>query len=313
MSLDPQVTALLERAASSDAPALGEGTPQQGRENFAAMTELLGVPAPAVRAIDEIRIPGPGGEIRTLVITPQHSGGGPLPVLIYYHGGGWVIGSPETHRREACYYADAAQCVVVVPDYRLAPEHRFPAAPEDCYAVLQWVAAEAESINGDATRIAVAGDSAGGNLAAVVTQMAKSHGGPRLALQLLIYPATRMGQSTESYRLFNDGYFLTGKAMNWFFDHYLATAGDRDNPLASPLLAQDLRGLAPAFIMTAGFDPLRDEGAAYADRLKAAGVAVDYVCYDQQIHGFVSMAGAIDQGRQFLDQAAGALRRAFAS
>jgi len=312
MTLDPQAAALLERAASSDAPALGEGTPQQGRENFAAMTELLGVPAPAVRAIDEIRIPGPLGEIRTLVITPRHSDVGPLPVLIYYHGGGWVIGSPETHRREACYYADAAQCVVVVPDYRLAPEHRFPAAPEDCYAVLQWVAAEAERINGDATRIAVAGDSAGGNLATVVAQMAKSRGGPRLALQLLIYPATRMGQSTESYRLFNNGYFLTGKAMNWFFDHYLATADDRDNPLASPLLAHDLRGLAPAFIMTAGFDPLRDEGATYAERLKAAGVAVDYVCYDQQIHGFVSMAGAIDQGRQFLDQAASALRRAFA-
>ncbi|MGK2914133.1 MAG: alpha/beta hydrolase [Porticoccaceae bacterium] len=313
MTLDPQVAALLERAANSDAPALGEGTPQQGRETFAAMTELLGVPAPKVKSIEEIRIPGPSGDIRTLIITPRHDTGGPLPILIYYHGGGWVIGSPETHQREACYYADAAQCMVVVPDYRLAPEHRFPAAPLDCYAVLEWTATNAARLGGDAQRIAVAGDSAGGNLAAVVAQMTTARSGPRLALQLLVYPATRMGQSTESYRLFNDGYFLTGKAMNWFFDHYLSSHEDRDNPLASPLLATDLSGLAPAFVMTAGFDPLRDEGAAYADRLKAAGVAVEYVCYADQIHGFVSMAGAIDQGRAFLDQAAGVLRRAFSA
>lgn len=311
MNLDPQAAEILKLIDNSDAPALGEGSVQEGREGFARMTELLGIQAPPVQTIREIQIPGPNGDIRSLVITPNTSQEGPLPVLIYYHGGGWVIGSPETHRKEACYYADKAECIVVLPDYRLAPEHVFPAAPEDCYAVLQWVANEAESIGGDSSRIAVGGDSAGGNLSAVVAQIARDRKGPEIALQLLIYPATRMGATTQSYEDFQDGYFLTAKAMKWFFSHYLSQAGDWDDLLASPLLAANFLNLPPAYVMTAGFDPLRDEGKAYADKLTMAGVPVEYVCYEHQIHGFASLAGALDEGKQFLDEASQALRRAF--
>lgn len=315
MTLNPQAAEILKRAAESDTPGLGEGSPEEGREMFAATTALLGLPAPEVKQISEVNIPGPNGDIRSKVIFPagESSGADNLPILIYYHGGGWVIGSPESHIGETCFYANEANCIVIVPDYRLAPEHPFPAAPQDCYAVLEWASANAADIGGDASKIAVAGDSAGGNLAAVVTQMSKAKKGPDLALQLLIYPATRMGASTQSYKDFNDGYFLTGQAMNWFFNHYLKKAAHWDDPLASPLLSKDLSGLAPAYVMTAGFDPLRDEGKAYADRLKEAGVPVDYVCYQSQIHGFVSMAGALDEGKQFLREAAAVLRKAFTS
>ena len=310
MSLDAQAAKLLEMTANSNASALGEGTVAESRAGFATLTEMVGVKAPAPKSVTEVRIPGPGGAIRTLVITPDTQTTGPRPILIYYHGGGWVIGSPETHKAEACYYAAAADCIVLVPDYRLAPEHPFPAAPLDCYAVLEWAAANASQIGADGSRIAVGGDSAGGNLSAVVSQMTRDRNGPSIALQLLIYPATRMGANTASYRDCGEGYFLTAAAMKWFFNQYLRKPEDWDNPLASPLLANDFADLAPALVMTAGFDPLRDEGAEYADKLTAAGVPVEYLCYRNQIHGFVSMAGAIDEGRQFLDQAAAALRKA---
>lgn len=313
MALDPQAAKILEMTASSGAPPLGEGSVAESRAGFDALTAMIGVQAPEPKSIREIQIPGPNGAIRTLVITPNSERAGPLPALIYYHGGGWVIGSPESHQREACYYAHAGDCVVVVPDYRLAPEHPFPAAPQDCYAVLEWVAANGAQLGVDGRHIAVGGDSAGGNLSAVVSQMARDRKGPRIALQLLVYPATRMGADTASYRDCGDGYFLTAKAMKWFFDQYLRKPEDWDDPLASPLLAKDLSNLPPALVMTAGFDPLRDEGAEYADRLTEAGVPVEYICYRNQIHGFVSMAGAIDEGREFLDRAGAALCRAWQS
>ncbi len=311
MALHPQTKALLEQAAASNTPQLDDGTPEEGRTVFATTTSMLGIPPRPVKEVKEIQIPGPNGPIRTVVITPNQTGSGPLPILIYFHGGGWVIGSPETHKGETHYFADAAQCIVLVPDYRKGPEHRFPAAPQDCYAVLEWAAANAASLGADSSRIAVAGDSAGGNLSAVVAQMTRDRNGPPLALQLLVYPATQMGSDTQSFKDFAEGYFLTARAMHWFYNHYVATKAEWDDPLASPLLADNLQGLAPAFIMTAGFDPLRDEGAAYADKLKAAGVPVEYVCYDEQIHGFVSLAGALDDGQAFLQRASAVLRKAF--
>ncbi len=311
MALHPQTKALLEQAAASNTPQLDDGTPEEGRNVFATTTNMLGIPPRPVKEVKEIQIPGPNGPIRTVVITPNHTGNALLPMLIYYHGGGWVIGSPETHKGETHYYADAAQCIVLVPDYRKGPEHRFPAAPQDCYAVLEWAAANAASLGADSSRIAVAGDSAGGNLSAVVSHMARDRNGPSIALQLLVYPATRMGPDTQSFKDFAEGYFLTARALHWFYNHYMATKAEWDDPLASPLLSDNLRGLPPAFIMTAGFDPLRDEGAAYADKLKAAGVPVEYVCYDEQIHGFVSLAGALDDGQAFLQRASAVLRKAF--
>ena len=244
------------------------------------------------------------------IIPDTENNGG---VLLYLHGGGYLFGSPRTHRSLVASLARKAHARALVIDYRLAPEHPFPAAPLDCYAVLEWVAANGAQLGIDGQRIAVGGDSAGGNLSAVVSQMARDRKGPRIALQLLVYPATRMGADTASYRDCGDGYFLTATAMKWFFDQYLRKPADWDDPLASPLLAKDLSNLPPALVMTAGFDPLRDEGAEYADRLTAAGVPVEYICYRNQIHGFVSMAGAIDEGREFLDRASGALRRAWQS
>jgi len=311
MTLNPQAAALLQQGAESGAPTLDAGTPDEGRAVFLAMTGQVGLPPVEVAQIREIQIPGPNGDIRSLVITPNNAGDGPLPVLIYYHGGGWVIGCPESHNSETRFYADAAKCVVVVPDYRLSPEHKFPAAPEDCYAVLEWVAANGDAINGDPSRIAVGGDSAGGNLSAVVAQMTRERGGPAISLQVLVYPATDMSQDSESYESNKDGYFLTGEMMAWFRKHYLLGPSDIKDTRASPLLAQDFSGLAPALVMTAGYDPLRDEGDAYADRLKSAGVAVEHIKYPGQIHGFVSMAGVIDEGREFLERAAKALRQAF--
>ena len=214
------------------------------------------------------------------------------------------------HLREACYYAAGAKCAVLVPDYRLAPEHPFPAASDDSFAALQWAFDHSAMLNIDPTRIAVGGDSAGGHLAAVTTQRAREEG-PSIKMQVLVYPVTDTYQETETYRSRGEGYFLTHASMAWFIDSYLNDPSERDDPRASPIRAKSFEGLPPAVMCTAGFDPLCDEGAAYAEKLKAAGVDVDYVNYPGQIHGFVSMGGAIDEGREFLDRACAALRQSF--
>jgi acetyl esterase len=197
-------------------------------------------------------------------------------------------------------------------EYRLAPEHKFPAAPEDCYAATCWVATNAAAIGGDPGRIAIGGDSAGGNLTAVVAQMARDRGGPALVYQLLVYPVTNYGSDTASYRENADGYLLTRDAMVWFWNHYLRSAADGNNPLASPLRTHDLRGLPPAMVLTAEFDPLRDEGEAYAMRLQEAGVPVTLKRYAGTIHGFFSLGAVLDQGKQAMADAAAALRTIFA-
>ncbi len=312
MGVDPQAQAILNEAKEADAPALNELPLAEARAALDAIPEAYGVAPKDVAAIETVAIPGPAGEIDTRIVRPQGAGEGRLPILIYYHGGGWVLGHVESHLREARYYADGAKCLVVHQGYRLAPEARFPAAGDDCYAVLEWVHAHAFEIGGDANRIAIGGDSAGGNLAAVVAQQARDRGGPGLRLQMLVYPVTDTYQETESYRSRADGFFLTRELMAWFIDSYLNDPAERDDPRASPLRAKDFSNLPPALIATAGYDPLHDEGAAYAARLREGGVEVDYVDFESQIHGFVSMAGAIDSGRAFLDRAALALRGAFA-
>jgi acetyl esterase len=241
------------------------------------------------------------------------AGCGPFPVLVWFHGGGWVVGDLETADGTARRLTAQAGCVVVSVDYRLAPEARFPAAPEDCYAAAQWVAGNAESINADPGRIAVGGDSSGGNLAAVVSLMARDRGGPSLAFQLLVYPVTARDFDTGSYQQNGEGFALTTDAMKWYWDLYLRDDADASDQHAAPLLAKDLSGLPPALVITAEFDPLRDEGEAYARRLQAAGVTATQSRYDGMIHGFFGMPAFLDQGRRAVAEASAALKVAFSA
>ena len=290
-------------------PAFYEGSPEAARAMFRQM-ELGGEPE-AVEAVADRTIPGPASDIPIRVYTPK--GGSTLPVLVFFHGGGWVICDLDTHDGVCRALANAAGCIVVAVDYRLAPEHKFPAAADDAFAATEWVAEHAVEIGGDPSRVAVGGDSAGGNLAAVVAQMANDRGGPKLAFQLMVYPVTDYNFDTASYRENAEGYMLTTDAMKWFWTHYLPDAKAGLDPRASPLRADDLSGLPPALVITAEFDPLRDEGEAYAARLADAGVAAKSTRYDGMIHGFFSMSALLPQGRQAIDEAAAALREAFAA
>jgi acetyl esterase len=224
-----------------------------------------------------------------------------------------VIGDLETHDELCRTLANESGCLVVSVDYRLAPEHKFPACTEDCYAATKWVAQNAAQFNGDPSRIAIGGDSAGGDLAAVVAHMARDRGGPPLVFQLLIYPATDLRMKTPSIEENAEGYFLTKQDMIWFTNHYLNSESEKENPLASPLLATYLSGLPAALIITAEYDPLRDEGEQYGQRLKEAGVPVTSSRYNGMIHGFVSLGAVLDQGKQAVAECSAALRAAFHS
>jgi acetyl esterase len=313
MELDPQAKAIVDRANASDAPSMMDSTPEQVRKMMGAVLKMYGWEGPDMDKVEDIQIPGPeGGNITCRVFTPK---GVPenAPVLVYFHGSGWVIGGLDSHENEARHYADGAGCIVVVPDYRLAPENKFPAAAEDCCAVLSWVAYNAAQLGGNPDNIAIAGDSAGGNLTAAVSQMALRRGGPSLVYQILVYPVCDTHHHWDSYKRNNEGYYLTTAAMAWFREQYLSSEEDREDYRASPVLGDQLSGLPPALVMTAGFDPLCDEAEAYANRMREAGVNVEYLCYENQIHGFVSFAGAIDDGKEFIKRACLALRQAFAS
>lgn len=309
MPLDPQAAAFLKQLEELGGPALNEMEPTEAREAATALGELGGEPEEVASKVDRT-IPGPAGEIPVRIYTP--AGTGPFPAIVYFHGGGWVIGNPDTVDSTCAALTNRAGAVVVSVDYRLAPEHRFPAAVEDCFAATQWVAENAGEINVDADRIAVAGDSAGGNLAAVVSAMARDAGSPKLVYQVLFYPVTNYDFETESYRENGDDYFLTTAMMKWFWDHYIGPDGDGNDWRASPLQLENLADLPPAFISTAEFDPLRDEGEAYGERLRAAGNEVTVKRYDGQIHGFITLLGAMNAGFNAIDDAAAELRKAFA-
>jgi acetyl esterase len=310
MLLDPQAKALLDQLRALGAPPLNTLSPVDARRAAKALAGLSGTPE-TVAAVEHRTIPGPAGPIPLRIYTP--TGDGPFPVLVFFHGGGWVIGDLDTQDGACRTLTNGARCVVVSVDYRLAPEHKFPAAPEDAYAATRWVAENAVRINADPARIAIGGDSAGGNLAAVTAQMARDAGGPGLAFQLLIYPVTDGACETASYRDNGEGYLLTGDMMQWFWDLYVRGAADRQNPMASPLRARTLRGLPPALVQTAEFDPLRDEGEAYATRLKEAGVPVTLTRYNGMIHGFFGMSSMIHQAKTAVSEAAAAVRAAFDS
>jgi acetyl esterase len=307
MALDPQAKFLLEQMEAAGAPAMDTLSPVEARltTDFSA---LAGEPE-EVGKIENRNIPGPEGEIPVRIYTPK--GEGPFPALVYYHGGGWVIGNLDMVDVPCRLLANKANCVVVSVDYRLAPEHKFPAAADDSYAAAKWVVENAAYIQADPERVAIGGDSAGGNLAAVVALMARDKGEISLAYQMLVYPVTNHSYATESYTENADGYMLTKDSMVWFWNHYLRNEQDGKNPYASPLQAEELSGLPPALVLTGEFDPLRDEGEAYADRLKEAGVSVEATRYDGMIHGYFWMPGVLDKGRKSIEHAANALKLAF--
>jgi len=312
MPLDPQVEAYLAQMAALNAPPLSSLTPEVIRQ-FIQMeidsgANQFGEKEPVAHVENHI-IPGPAGDIPVRIYTPE--GDGPFPVLVYFHGGGWVICNLDTHDGICRSLAKGTPCIVISVDYRLAPEHKFPAPPEDCYAATAWIAENAAQFNGDPAHIAVGGDSAGGNLSAVVSQMARDKGAPALSFQLLFYPATVFTMRLPSAEENGKGYNLTEEDMTWFTNHYLRNEEDKHNPLASPLLATDLSGLPPALVITAEYDPLRDEGEMYGQKLKEAGVPVTITRYDGMIHGFVGMP--FDKGRQAIAEACAALRGAFAA
>lgn len=310
MPLDPQARKLLDDMAAQGIQPNYTLSVAEAREGMILRSKLVaGDPLP-VHAVADRLIPGPGGQLPVRVYLPAR--GGPFPALVYCHGGGWVIGDLDTHDHVCRALANEVPCAVVSVGYRLAPEHKFPAAAEDAYAATQWVIARAEELGVDPGRVAVGGDSAGGNLATVACLMARDRRGAMPVFQVLLYPVIDYNFETPSYRANAEGYLLYRADMIWFWRHYLASEADADNPYASPIRARDLSGLPPALVITAEYDPLRDEGEAYAARLAAAGVPVVLSRYDGMIHGFASRAAVLDQGRRALVQVAGALREAFA-
>ncbi|MSQ48267.1 MAG: alpha/beta hydrolase [Deltaproteobacteria bacterium] len=309
MPLDPQAKAFLDQAAASGAPPFSMMTVQQARDALGALFAPKG-PREPVKSVEDRVVNAGGVKLPVRIYTPE--GTGPLPILVFFHGGGWVVGNCESHDTPCRSLANGAGCIVVSVDYRLAPEHKFPAPAEDCYAATKWAALNAAGFGGDPRRIAVGGDSAGGNLAAAVAQMATDRGAPTLAFQLLIYPVTDHSYATSSYRTNAEGYLLTKDSMQWFWNHYLQNENDGQNPYASPIRGQRLTNLPPALVITAEFDPLRDEGEAYATKMKQAGVSVTYTNYKGMIHGFFSLADIMDQGKQAVKEACTHLRAAFA-
>lgn len=311
MPLDPEARAYLDYLATLGRKPYREQTLASVRENQFAILAFAGASEPVAR-IHERTIPGPGGAIPVRIYTPaSHSG--LLPVLVYFHGGGWVLGTLDTHDNVCRQLANQTPCVVVAVDYRLAPEHKFPAAVEDADAAVVWVAEHADEIGADATRVAVGGDSAGGNLAAVVAQIARDRGSPPVAFQLLIYPVTdHYAAGMASYEENADGYYLTRDSMIWFIDHYLRDSEDKGDPRFAPLRQPDLRGLPPALVMTAEYDPLRDEGERYVERLRAAEVPTRLIRYDGMIHGFFRLPAAMSRANQAIADAAASLREALA-
>lgn len=307
MPLDPQARALLDQLSESGRPPVESMSVAEARRAAWAYIDLQGPPE-AVGAVAHRYLPGPTADLPVRIYTP--AGAGPLPALVLFHGSGWVVANLDVADAPARALANRTGCVIVTVGYQKAPEHKFPIPCDDCYAATEWVAEHARELGIDPRRIGVAGDSAGGNLAAAVALRARDAGGPALAYQLLIYPATDYDLDTPSALANAEGYGLQRESMRWFWEHYLATPEDAQNPLACPLRAPDLSGLPPAFVATAEFDPLCDDGERYAEALRAAGVAVTARRYPGMIHGFFWMTGVLDQARVLYEDIGKDVRRA---
>lgn len=310
MSLDPQLKAYLDALEELGAPPLHLVPVDAARKMYEKAAEQTRGTPPELFAVEELVIPGPESELKAWLYRPSEQD--KLPMLVYFHGGGFTIGSLHSHDAVCRYLSKEANCLVLSVDYRLAPEHKYPAAVEDAWAATCWAVNNAKSLGGDPDRVAVGGDSAGGNLAAVVCLMAREAGDPQLAYQLLIYPGIDMTCSLPSHDTFADGYRLTRDLITWFYQAYFTKDDDVTEWQASPINAHSLAGLPPAFILSAGFDPLQDENKSYAYKLEAAGVEVQYSHYPDMIHGFVTMPGILSRAREALSESAAALRKAFA-
>jgi acetyl esterase/lipase len=306
-TMDPKAQIVGEFVKSIRVPGYYPPLPEL-RQQLRVMVSLMDEPAPALARIEGIRIPGPAGEIPARVYSAS-AATTPLPAVVYFHGGGWVQGDLETHHGLCARLAKHAGVLVVAVDYRLAPEHKFPAAVDDCLAAYRWARAKGRDVGADPARVAVAGDSAGGNLSATVSQLAASVGSPVPTCQVLIYPAVDFSLDTESHREMVEGHVIPRERVLWYMQQYLRNDADKTDRRASPLRASSLTGQPPALIVTAGFDPLRDEGRAYGDRLREAGVDVVYREYPGQIHAFVSLTKAIPQGMAATLEVAEYLRR----
>jgi acetyl esterase len=302
MPLHPQARAFLDVLAAQKGRGWEEMTPAEAREVFNGLTQVFGT-GPELVGVENQVIDG-----RVPVRLFRPANGKALPVVMFFHGGGWVLGNLDTHDTLCRRLAKASGCIVVSVGYRLAPERRFPAALDDCFDAAVYVAEHADSLGIDARRLAVCGDSAGGNLAAAVALRARERGTLRVHSQWLIYPVLEAWFDTESYRAFGEGYGLTRAAMQWFWDCYAPTAADRANPLAAPLLAKSLGGLPPVQVITAEYDVLRDEGEAFAAKLKAAGVPTTLRRHDGMLHGFLHFSEPFDDAKAALAELGAAMK-----
>jgi acetyl esterase len=309
MPLDHDAEILLKMIQEANRPTFESVGAVAARDLYMAGRKALSPDPMPIAETRDIAIPGPGGPIPARLYRSAKNG--TLPVLVFFHGGGWVVGNIDSHEAMCRHIANRAECAVVSVDYRMGPEHKFPAAVEDCFAATAWTADNAAALGIDPGRLAVAGDSAGGNLAAVVSLLARDKGAPRISCQVLIYPATDAAMRHDSVARYAEGYVLTRATMRWFYEQYLRTPDDAADWRVSPLLAPDLSRLPSAYVLTAGYDPLCDEGDAYAARLAAAGVPVTHRRCPGQVHGFVTNGRVIRAAETALDEVAAAVKAAW--
>jgi len=314
--LDTQSRAILDAVEAADAPHFLDLSPAELRQGHEQFFLPLSLKDKAVADVEERTISGPDSNIRLRIYSPKNTPGsglgGTLPVMVFFHGGGMMVGSLELYDTICQRLCERSGVIIVSVDYRLAPEHKFPCAIDDCYRALQWTAENAQSFGGNPKRLAVGGDSAGGMLAAVMTQMCRDQSGPKLEFQLLIYPAVGKRREYGSYSEFANGYFGEPSQLAWFYAQFLTSPEQMNDPRVSPILAGDFSSLPPAFVLTAGYDILRDEAEHYAELLSHAGVQVDLHRYESSFHPFLNAAGVVDVGKQAIDECAQKLRAALA-
>jgi acetyl esterase len=313
MTLDPQAARFLEAAEQSGLPLLETLSPQAARIQYEKGCAVVGGRAPELFDVRDMAAPGPRGDIGLRVYTPRDPAGEALPLLIYIHGGGYVIGSLDSHDIPCRHLALNGDCMVISIDYRMAPEYPYPEPVEDCWAAVNWIVDNAEALGAQRDRIAIGGDSAGGNLATVTCLKAKAEGGPDFVYQLLIYPGTDRTRSQPLHTELAEGYRLTRPLLDWFMNHYFSgEPADANDPYSSPLHADDLGGLPPALVISAGYDPLRDEDIAYYEQLRAHGNDAEHLHYPGMIHGFINMPGVLDAAHECLEACGMRLQRVFA-